>query len=176
MGQSRPRSIFGNYKRAGGHDGSPAETADDAELLISSSIWVFKHGCVPDILKKGLLHLSSKTRRPMSCLPTTEVLQHCQSLNKIIEAIIRDRINQESLKIKNPTQRGFTAKSSPLNAGLVVEEVYREPQDSNQEFELVLLDAKSAFDVVVHSHLMRRLFHLRYRRISGGDNTEMHVN
>lgn len=32
-------------------------------------------------------------------------------------------------------------------------------KDSNQECELILLDAKSAFDVIVHSHLIRRVFH-----------------
>ncbi|CAG2248155.1 unnamed protein product [Mytilus edulis] len=49
--------------------------------------------------------------------------------------------------------------SGPANAALPVEEIYREAKDNNQEYELVLLDAKSAFNVVIHSHLMKRLYH-----------------
>lgn len=40
-----------------------------------------------------------------------------------------------------------------------VEETYRENADNKNECQLVLLDAKSAFDVVMHSHLMRRVYH-----------------
>ncbi|CAC5401952.1 unnamed protein product [Mytilus coruscus] len=49
--------------------------------------------------------------------------------------------------------------SGPANEALPVEEVYRRAKDNNQGYELVLLCAKSAFDVVIHSHLMKRLYH-----------------
>ncbi|XP_063427548.1 uncharacterized protein LOC134711049 [Mytilus trossulus] len=129
------------------------------QLLLRLINLVFKHGYVPDILKKGLLAPVFKNKGDRCHAANYRGITVLPVVNKIIEAIIRDRIQPRVLKDQNPTQRGFTAKSSPLNAGLVVEEVYRESVDSNQEFELVLLDAKSAFDVVVHSHLMRRLFH-----------------
>jgi hypothetical protein len=45
--------------------------------------------------------------------------------------------------------RGFTKGSSPLNSALPVEETYRENADSKNECQLVLLDAKSAFDIVI---------------------------
>ena len=61
----------------------------------------------------------------------------------------------------NRAQRGFTeGAASPMNSALPVEEIYRESKDNNTEYELVLLDAKSAFDVVKHNHLMRRVFHI----------------
>jgi hypothetical protein len=47
----------------------------------------------------------------------------------------------------------------PLGYLLVVEETYRENADNKNECQLVLLDTKSAFDVVIHSHLMRRVYH-----------------
>jgi hypothetical protein len=53
----------------------------------------------------------------------------------------------------------FTKGSSPLNSALPVEETYRENADNKNECQLVLLDATSAFDVVMHSHLMRRVYH-----------------
>ncbi|CAG2203494.1 unnamed protein product [Mytilus edulis] len=84
---------------------------------------------------------------------------HCITCIKVIETIVKVRINPAVLITQNVTQRGFTAGSGPANAALPVEEIYREAKNNNQEYELVLLDAKSAFDVVIHSHLMKRLYH-----------------
>jgi len=83
-------------------------------------------------------------------------------MNKIIEAIIQLRINTTILDTQNPAQRGFTAKTSPLNAAYIIEELKREAKDNNNELVLfiVLLDAISAFDVVDTDHLLRRLFQI----------------
>ena len=43
-------------------------------------------------------------------------------LGKIIEAILRNRIQPKIIETQNPCQRGFTAKTSPLNSALIVEE------------------------------------------------------
>ena len=61
--------------------------------------------------------------------------------------------------MQNPTQRGFTKGSSPMNAALPVEEAYIILTDEKQNGHLVLLDAKAAFDKVIHSHLFRRMYH-----------------
>jgi hypothetical protein len=42
----------------------------------------------------------------------------------IVEAVIRDRIQPLIHNMQNPTQRGFTKGSSPMNAALPVEEAY----------------------------------------------------
>jgi hypothetical protein len=57
-------------------------------------------------------------------------------------------------------QRGFTEKSAPLNAAFILEEARRESWDENNPFIIVTLDAKSAFDVVVHKNLLRKLYHI----------------
>ena len=46
-------------------------------------------------------------------------------ISKIVEAVIRDRIQPLIHNMQNPTQRGFTKGSSPMNAALPVEEAYR---------------------------------------------------
>ena len=46
-----------------------------------------------------------------------------------------------------------------MNAALPVEEAYRILTDEKQNGHLVLLDAKAAFDKVIHSHLFRRMYH-----------------
>ena len=46
-----------------------------------------------------------------------------------------------------------------MNAALPVEEAYIILTDEKQNGHFVLLDAKSAFDKVMHSHLFRRMYH-----------------
>ena len=56
-------------------------------------------------------------------------------------------------------QRRFTWNSSPMNCSLILEEVVREYKDTRQHLFVAFLDAKSAFYVVSHSSLLRKLFH-----------------
>jgi hypothetical protein len=72
-------------------------------------------------------------------------------INKIIETIIKNRTNHKILEIQNPIQRVFTDGSSPLNSAFPVEETYRTNADNKNECQLVLLDATSAFDVLLQS-------------------------
>ena len=46
-----------------------------------------------------------------------------------------------------------------MHAALPVEEAYIILTDEKQNGHLVLLDAKAAFDKVIHSHLFRRMYH-----------------
>jgi hypothetical protein len=76
-----------------------------------------------------------------------------------METILREHIAPIVIAAQNPVQRGFTP---PMNASLLVEEMYRDVLNTRQSSKLVLLDAKAAFDVVVythtHTHMLRRLF------------------
>jgi hypothetical protein len=53
-------------------------------------------------------------------------------ISKIVEAVIRDRIQPLIHNMQNPTQRGFTKGSSLVNAALPVEEAYRILTDEKQ--------------------------------------------
>ena len=46
-----------------------------------------------------------------------------------------------------------------MNAAIPVEEAYKILTDEKQNGHLVLLDAKAAFDKVIHPHLFRRMYH-----------------
>ena len=65
----------------------------------------------------------------------------------------------ETMEWQNPLQRGFTEKSSQMNCALLVEEFYRNNKDLNKPTYVAFMDVKSAFDVVVHENLMRKLYH-----------------
>ena len=47
-----------------------------------------------------------------------------------------------------------------MNDSLILEEVIREHKDKRLPLYIAFLDAKSAFDVVCHNSLMRKLFHI----------------
>ena len=76
-----------------------------------------------------------------------------------MEVILKLRIQPRVLSIQSPAQRGFTAKTSPLNTSFIIEELKRNAKDEKDILIIILLDAKSASDVVNPEHLMRRLYH-----------------
>jgi len=121
---------------------------------------IFKDAEVPDALKVGLLtpifknkgsRHESKYYRGITVLPV---------MCKLIDTILKQRILPLIEHSQSPLQRGFTAGISPLNASLLVEECYRNCKDEKKPLSIVLLDAKSAFDVVNHKNMMRRLYHI----------------
>ncbi|MEW8544512.1 MAG: reverse transcriptase domain-containing protein, partial [Candidatus Thiodiazotropha sp.] len=130
-----------------------------ASCILSIINCIFKSGIVPDTLKNGLLtpifknkgsRVDAKYYRGITVLPV---------MCKLIDSIIKTRIVDQLDSTQSSLQRGFTSGTSPLNAALILEEARRESKDQKKPFILVLLDAKSAFDVVNHKNMMRRLFH-----------------
>ena len=45
-----------------------------------------------------------------------------------------------------------------MHSALPTEEFFWESKDNNAILQLLLLDAKAAFDTVIHSHMLRRIF------------------
>ena len=120
---------------------------------------VFKFGRVTEALRIGTLtpvfknkgsSTDAKNYRGITILPT---------MTKIIETILRDRIQPVIEAQQNNLQRGFTRNSSPMNCSLILEETIREHKDLRKPLYLAFLDAKAAFDVVSHASLLRKLFH-----------------
>ena len=79
-------------------------------------------------------------------------------LTRLLEVILKNRIKPILLEKQNPLQRGFTENSSPMNCALLVEEFYRNNKDLKKPTYMAFLDAKAAFDVLVHPNLMRKLY------------------
>jgi hypothetical protein len=66
---------------------------------------------------------------------------------KIIETILKFRINPYISDVQNLFERGFTENTVPLISSLLLEEYEREHTDLNKPTVFGILDAKSAFDV-----------------------------
>ena len=99
----------------------------------------------------------ARNYRGITILPT---------ITKIIETLLRDRVQPLIEAQQNNLQRGFTKHSSPMNCSLIVEETIREYKDLLKPVYITLLDAKSAFDVVSHESLLRKLFHAGVEGVS----------
>ena len=117
-------------------------------------------GKVPDCLKTGLIspvfknkgsNKESKNYRGITVTPV---------LSKILELLLRKTIRPAIDKVQSDLQRGFTEGSSCMNCALILEEYLRECKDMNKTAYVAFLDAKSAFDVVSHDSLLRKLYNI----------------
>ncbi|CAC5395648.1 unnamed protein product [Mytilus coruscus] len=122
---------------------------------------IFKSRMVPDILKEGLLAPMYKNKGSILDIKNYRGIFVLPVLGKIIESILKNRITPDTNAHQSNLHRGLTKNCAPINAGFIMEEARREALDIGLLFITILLDAKSAFDVVVHHDMMRRLYHLR---------------
>ncbi|CAC5402683.1 unnamed protein product [Mytilus coruscus] len=132
--------------------------SDTEKPLVPLVQCIFKHGSISETLKMGLLTLVFKNKGTRQQAINYREITVLPVIGQIIETIIKKRTNDRVLETQNKKQRGFTAGSSSLNSALPIEESYRESKDNNITLYLVLLDAKAAFDTVIHSHMLRRVF------------------
>ena len=79
------------------------------------------------------------------------------TISKLIETVLKLRVNHRIIEIKKTLQRGFTENTAPLISSLILEEYERENTDLKKPTIFGMLDAKSAFDVVRHKNLIRKL-------------------
>jgi hypothetical protein len=67
-------------------------------------------------------------------------------------------ITDNAVLISSYVGSGISSCVAPLNAAFLLEEARREALDIGKLLTIVLLDAKSAFDVVVHKNLLKKLY------------------
>jgi hypothetical protein len=138
--------------------------------------YIFSNRLIPDVIKTGLLspvyknkgeNHQSKNYRGIVALPV---------FAKIIEYIARTDLKLLLLQNQSVLKRGFTENTSPTNAALIVEELYRKFENKNKPFYLALLEANSAFDVVVLSILFRKPYMLGINPATWTIIDELHRN
>ena len=121
---------------------------------------MFRMGYAPDCMKLGVLapvfkrkgsNLDAKNYRGIAITPT---------ISKILESVLRKRIKPFIKGSQNQLQRGFTEESSPMNCSLILEEYIRNNKDAKVPTYIAFLDAKSVFDVIRHTSLLRKIYHI----------------
>ena len=121
---------------------------------------IFDQECIPESLKQGLLTPVYKNKGSNKDAKNYRGITITPVISKIIEVLLKNRIQDVILKHQHPFQRGFTAATSPMNGALLVEEYLRECKDQKKTAYVAFLDVKSAFDVVSHSSLLRKLYNI----------------
>ena len=129
---------------------------DDRLIVINE---IFQSRMLPESLKIGLMSPIFKNKGTNSNSANYRGITVLPVLEKIVASILKKRIVETLESDQSPFQRGFTKSTSPLHAAIVIEEIARDSVNKPKCCKFVLLDAKLAFDVVSHSHLIRRLYH-----------------
>lgn len=83
-----------------------------------------KLGIVIPLFKNKGSCKDSKNYRGISITPT---------LSKLIEAVLKIRINPDIIKYQNPLQRGFTKRTAPLNCSFIIQEYHKECIELNDQ-------------------------------------------
>ena len=138
------------------HIANAGKDMENHLLVITNEI--FRQGKVPETLKVGLLTPIFKNKGLKSQATNYRCITVLPVISKIVETIIKERIQKQVIETQNRKRRRFTSGSSPINSALPVEKCYREVVDNNAEGQVILLDAKTAFDKVIHSHMERKVY------------------
>ena len=131
------------------------ELLDTIKILINN---ILLAKSVPGSLKLGVLNPIFKNKGNHRDSQNYHGITIKPVLTRLIEAVLKSRIKLKLQSQQNCLQRGFTENSSPKNCALIVEEFFRNNKDLNRPTYMAFMDAKSAFDVVVHPNLMRKLY------------------
>ena len=115
---------------------------------------ITREGHIPDLLKTGLLTPIFKNKGSKLHVTNYRGITVTPVVCKIIESIMKNRLRPKWDPQQCPLQRGFIKNSAPLNAAFILEEARREALNIGKLLTIILLD------VVVHKHLLKKLYHL----------------
>jgi hypothetical protein len=110
---------------------------------------------IPQLLKSGILTpvlKKNKDRRNPSNYRRI-------AGTKILQSVLKDRIDKKIEVIQNPLQRCFTEAASSLLAAFITSEVVLNGLEDNEDVLLVTLDAEKAFEKLNHEILFSKLYH-----------------
>lgn len=124
---------------------------------------IIKQAKLPEALKLGILSPVLKKGKDKTIPGNYRGITVTPIISKLLEATLQRHLDDILLPTQNRLQRGFTAKTSPLNAALLVSECLNEAKDSGTACALATLDAEKAFDTVWHDGLAVKLYHAGVR-------------
>lgn len=126
-------------------------------LLVFNAAAKLEH--IPREMKTGVLTPVYKNKKDKSDPFSYRGITVTAVTGKTLEILLRDRITPTLSSSQSPLQAGFTTGASPLNAAFLIQETINYAKLYDQTTYIALLDAKTAFDVVSHPSINRKLYH-----------------
>ncbi|CAG2193004.1 unnamed protein product [Mytilus edulis] len=147
-----------------GADGISAEHLKNmpTELLqyiINIINLIFKEKDVPSKVKEGVVTPVLKSGKDKIYPENYRGITVTNCFSTLIESILKDRIEPKLLPQQSKLQRGFTEKSSSLNAAFIVTQSADFYKEILAQLVLLTLDAQKAFDKLDHEILFNKLYH-----------------
>lgn len=152
-----------NNKKAADEFGISAEHFKLAGPTIITAITnlfnaILQHGHIPPQFLSGTITPVYKKGRDPTEFSNYRGITVSSTLGKILEHIIRNRIEHLLPFDQSKLQFGFTKGTSILLAALVINESIVEAQEMKLPLYIAFLDSQKAFDVVDHQSLKCKLF------------------
>ena len=135
--------------------------ASNALMPVLTSLMnsIFSLCDLPDSHKFGLLTPSFKKKGSSLDSKVYREITILSILSKLLRVYC---VKEYSLveRTQNSMWQGFTKHSSLMNCSWILEEYIRENRDLKKDCFVAFWGAKAAFDVVNHSSLIRKIFHI----------------
>jgi hypothetical protein len=143
--------------------GITAEHLKNGGTLLNNALLQIMNGIlhqrkIPRCMKKGLITPVYKKKKEKYHPTNYRGITVVSVIGKLLEKLIKERVINILKPTQNKQQRGFTSKTSPMCAALLLHESMNEAKTNKTPLFIAFLDAKSAFDVVPHASLLRKLY------------------
>ncbi|CAC5425180.1 unnamed protein product [Mytilus coruscus] len=114
---------------------------------------------VPIFLKTGILTPILKKEKDKTLPSSYRGITVTKTFAKILQSILKDRVDSVFNNIHNSLQRGFTEGVSSPCAAFLTSEAIEESKKLKILMILITLDAEKAFDKLNHEILFNKLYH-----------------
>ena len=122
---------------------------------------IFDHDdYVPDSLKQGILTPVYKNKGSNKDAKITEALPLRQLSLRSLKFCLRTEFKMLFWSNNTHFNAVLQQQLPPMNGALLVEEYLRECKDQKKMAYIAFLDIKSAFDIVSHASLLRKLYNI----------------
>ena len=133
--------------------------AELATEICSITNQIFEELNIPDTLKRGILTPVLKKKKDKTLPGNYRGIVVTNTFSKIIESVIKERLEKQLSPTQNPLQRGFTEHASSKFTAFIASETILIYKKFNRDLELLTVDAEKAFDTVNHDIMLNKLYH-----------------
>ncbi|CAC5420311.1 unnamed protein product [Mytilus coruscus] len=114
---------------------------------------------IPQMLKGGIMTPVLKKNKDRQNPANYRGITVTKIFTKILQSVLKSRIDIKIHQIQNQLQRGFTEAIPMIFAAFLASEAIIQSSEDDQEVLLLTLDAEKAFDKLEHEILFNKVYH-----------------